>query len=93
LRCASAIKINDILFDLGRQLGPFGLSPLATKIPQGNFHHENKAISAITGQLQRRTDIVPMPQSTVTLIYFSNAFGGLREASSSFYDALYKCLE
>jgi hypothetical protein len=75
--------------ELGRQLGPFGLSPLETEILEGIFRHESHAISAIMAQLQRRTDIAPMPQPTVMERDFSNAFGGLREASSSSPSGLY----
>jgi hypothetical protein len=85
--------------ELGRQLGPFvpfGSSPLATRILEGNFRHEDKAISAIAAQFQRRTGIPPMPPPTVTEQDFSKAFGGIRETSASspsgLYNSLYKFL-
>jgi hypothetical protein len=81
---------------LGRQLGPFGSSPLLTQILEVTFRYEDKAISAIAAQLQRRTDIPPIPPPTVTEQDFSKAFGGLRETSGSspsgLYNVLYKCL-
>jgi hypothetical protein len=53
-------------------------------------------MSEIAAQLQRRTDIPPMPPPTVTEQYFSKAFGGIRETSASspsgLYNALYKRL-
>jgi hypothetical protein len=80
----------------GRQLRLFVSSPLATQIQEGTFRHDNKAISAIAVQHQRRTDIPPMSQPTAMERDFLNACGGLREASSSspsgLYNALYKCL-
>jgi hypothetical protein len=82
--------------ELGHQLGPFGTPPLATQILEGTFQHEEKAINAIVAQLQRRTDITPMPQPILTERDFSNAFKGIWEASSSspagLYNALYKYL-
>jgi hypothetical protein len=82
--------------ELGRHLGPFGSSPLATQRLEGTFQHEKKSIRAIASQLKRRTDIPPMPQPTGTEQEFSNACGGLHEASSippsGLYNALYKCL-
>jgi hypothetical protein len=82
--------------ELGRQLGPFGTSPIATQIVEGKFRHEHKFISAIVAQLQRITDIPPIPKPTVIERDFLNAFGGLLEASSSspsgLYNTLFKCL-
>jgi hypothetical protein len=93
-RASGVSPFGDI--ELRPQLGPFGSSPLTTKILEGTFHHENKSISAIAVQLQRRADIAPITQPTVIERDFSNAFGGLHEASSSspsgLYNALYKCL-
>jgi hypothetical protein len=47
--------------EMGRRLGPFGSSPLATQILEGTFRHEDKGISIIAAQVQRRTD-TPPPQ-------------------------------
>jgi hypothetical protein len=52
--------------DLGCQLGTFVSSSIATQIFEGSSIHEDKSISAITAQLQRRTDITPMPPPPVT---------------------------
>jgi hypothetical protein len=82
--------------DLGRRLGPYGSSPLATAILEGSFEHDSFAINAIVKQLNRRDDIPMQPIPTITERYHSNAFGGLREVPASspsgLYNALYKCL-
>jgi hypothetical protein len=63
-RAAGLSPVGDT--DLECQLGPFISSPLATHILGGTFRQEEKASSAIAAQLQRRTDIPPMPPPTVT---------------------------
>jgi hypothetical protein len=64
--------------NLGRRLGPYGSSPLATVILQGSFEYDNFAINAIAKQIKRRDDIPMQPTPTITERDYSNAFDRLR---------------
>jgi hypothetical protein len=82
--------------DLGRCLGPYVSSSLAKAILEGSYEDDNFASNAIVKQLKRRENIAMQPRPTIMETYYSNAFGGLREASanspSGIYNTLYKCL-
>jgi hypothetical protein len=81
---------------LDRSLGPTGDSPLADSILDGSFSHQNRADSAFTQQLRRRSHHSNIPAARITKKQFACAFGVIREkyasSPSGLNNAHYMCL-